>query len=558
MILAGSTPRTLLPALSRNVPALHEALVKVEPTYEAADFQAALALAKKLLGGTGTLYIFSDFQKSNWETAGELPAGLLCRLRPVTTEPVDNVALVGARLLPEEPVAGESAEVICTVFNCSPRPREETVRFQLAEFTQERQVKLPPFATADCAFNVTFPHDGSFAGKAWLEPDDLREDNTRYLAVRVHKTLQILFVSDADAGDQASAAFFVSRALVPSAQAAPGLNLIRRHGQDTDRGILETADLFILVPPATLTGEAVEIMTRRVQEGARFLAVVDGPTASGLMPAGLNPPFRLLRTVISEAGDALVPGPRKLFGESDAGDWSAARFRRHFQNEVLPGRKDDVVLSYADGSAAVTLSSVGKGAAVFANLPLTPDGGDFIGSPMFPATLHELLRALRRSSDAQAVTPGTAWVLETPTRSEGALSVLDPEGVAIESQMIASGRASRLALPAAKLPGIYSVKQGGAVVSVAAVNIDPRESDTRPIPLEQIKAATGAAVSVVRGEEDLLLAGKARPLWPQLAAAAAALLALEMILLALWRRVPARAGLVAEAEAPVSYERRRA
>ena len=41
---------------------------------------------------------------------------------------------------------------------------------------------------------------------------------------------------------------------------------------------------------------------------------------------------------------------------------------------------------------------------MFANLPLTPDGGDFIGSPMFPATLHELLRALRRSSEAREVT----------------------------------------------------------------------------------------------------------------------------------------------------------
>ena len=81
-----------MPALSRNLPALHDALVKAEPTYEAGDFQAALALAKRLLGGAGTLYVFSDFQKSNWEAAGELPAGILCRLRPVTTEPVNNVA----------------------------------------------------------------------------------------------------------------------------------------------------------------------------------------------------------------------------------------------------------------------------------------------------------------------------------------------------------------------------------------------------------------------------------------------------------------------------------
>lgn len=540
VILVGATPRTLLPALSRNLPALHEALVKAEPTFEAADFQAALALAKRLLGGPGTLYVFSDFQKSNWEAAGELPAGTVCRLRPVTTEPVWNVALTGARLMPEEPVAGETAELICSVFNCGPQPREETVRLQLGEFAQERRVKVPAFATTECAFSVSFPQTGSFTGKAWLEPDAFREDDTRYVAVRVHKALQILLVSDADAGDTGSAAFFISRALVPSAQAAPGLNLVRRHGQDTDRGILETADLFVLVAPAALTGEAVEIMTRRVQEGARFLAVLDGPTAPGLMPPGLNAPFQLLRTVASDSGDALAPGPRKLFGEADAGDWSAARFRRHYQNRVLDGRNGEVLLSYPDGSAAVTLSSVGKGAAVFVNLALTPDGGDFIGSPMFPATLHELLRALRRSSEAREVVPGAAWVLETPTQGEGALSVSGPDGASIDAQVIASGRSARLALPAARLPGVYSVKRGGAIMGAAAVNVDARESDTRPMPLEQIKAATGAAVTVVRGEEDLLLAGKARPLWPQLAAAAAVLLALEMVLLAVWRRVPPR------------------
>jgi hypothetical protein len=170
------------------------------------------------------------------------------------------------------------------------------------------------------------------------------------------------------------------------------------------------------------------------------------------------------------------------------------------------------------------------------DLPLTPDGGDFVGSPMFPATLHELLRMLRRSSDARQVTPGVAWVIEPATKDEGALTVFDPEGAPLEAQVMASGRISRLALPAAKLPGIYLVKQGGATVDAEAVNVDARESDTRPVPLEKLKAPTGAAVMVARDEEDLLLAGKPTPLWPQFAAAGAVLLALEMVLLAAWRR----------------------
>ncbi len=315
VILVGATPRTLLPALSPNFPALHEGLSKAEPTFEAADFQAALAIAKRLLSGPGTIYIFSDFQKSNWDDAGELPAGCVCRLRPVTTEPVDNVGLVGARLLPEEPVLGETAEAVCSVFNSSPRPREATVRLQLGDFTQERQVTVPAFAAVDCAFNVTFPQEGSFTGKAWLDPDDLREDDTRYLRVKVHRSLQVLLLSDTDTGDNRSAAFFVSHALVPSPKAAPGLNIIRRHSQDTDRGVLETADVFILVAPATLTGEAVEVITRRVQEGCRFLAVLDGPAAPSLVPADFNPPFQLLRAIVSGKRRITQPGfPQTFFG----------------------------------------------------------------------------------------------------------------------------------------------------------------------------------------------------------------------------------------------------
>lgn len=70
VILEGATPRALLPALSRNIPALHEALVKSLPTFECGDPASALALAAKMLGGAGTIYVFSDFQKSNWERWG--------------------------------------------------------------------------------------------------------------------------------------------------------------------------------------------------------------------------------------------------------------------------------------------------------------------------------------------------------------------------------------------------------------------------------------------------------------------------------------------------------
>ncbi len=536
VILVGATPRPLLPALSRNLPALHDELVKSRPTFENGDPVAALALAKKMLGGAGTIWVFSDFQKSNWENVRELPAGVTCRLRPVTTAPIDNVAITAAHAEPAVPVVGEPVEVTCTVFNCTPRPREETVRLELGDFTRETRVALAPFGTADAGFNVVFPRAGSFSGKVSIEPDDFREDDIRHVAVRVSKVLQILLVSDADAADQRSAAFYISRALAPSPEAAPGLQVVRRYSQDTDRGILETADVFVLVAPAMLSGEAVEIISRRVNDGGRLIVFLDGPTSPALTFPSLRAPFQLLRTVQSDAGDPVIAGPRKLFAEAETGDYSALRFRRHYQNRVLDGRNGDVLLAYADGSAALTLSAAGSGTAVFANLPLTPDGGDFIGNPLFPAMLHELLRASRAGADERAVTPGTAWMLDLPTTGEGPVTVLDPDGNAVETKVISSGRITRVALPGARVPGAYTGKQADTVVASAVVNVDPRESDTRPIALASLKSGEGATVTVARGEEDLLSSGRTRPLWPQLAAVAAALLALEMLLLALWRR----------------------
>jgi len=535
IVVAGATPHALLPALSRNLPALHDELVKTIATHELGDPAAALALAQKLLGGSGTIYVFSDFQQSNWDTVKELPAGMVTRLRPITTGPIENVALTAIRLAPAEPVTGEATEVLCTVFNGTPRPRQETVRLELADLTHEARVTVAPFSSADAAFNVTFTKPGPVTGRATLPPDDLPDDNTRHLAATVQKALQVLLVSDADVNDQKSAAWFVGRGLAPSPAVAPGFTLVRRHSADADRGILETADVFVLVCPAQPSGEAIDIIQRRVNDGARFIAFLDGPTAAALMSPALAPPFRLVRAVTSEAGESLIAGPRKLFADSDSADFSTLRFRRHHQAETLAGRANDVLLAYPDGSPALTLSTVGKGSAVFANIPLTPDAGDLVGSPMFPAMLHELLRSLRRGIDERTVTPGRAWTLDAPTTGDTEVTISDPAGKPAEAKVVSSGRITRLSLPTARAPGAYTARQGERIVATAAVNIDPRESDTRPLAVESLKSGSGALVSVVHDEEDLLLAGKTRPLWPTLAAIAALFLALEMLLLAFWR-----------------------
>ncbi|HHY84974.1 MAG TPA: VWA domain-containing protein [Verrucomicrobia bacterium] len=171
VILAGARPRPLLPALSRNIPALHEELVKAKASFEAGDPALALTLAKQMLGGAGTVFVFSDFQRANWEKVGELPGGIVWKLRNVAEELMENVAITSTRLVPAQPVVGEPAEVVCTVFNCSSRPRQETVRIELGDITHSTGVSVPPFGSAEVAFNVTFPRPGPVWGRVSLQPD---------------------------------------------------------------------------------------------------------------------------------------------------------------------------------------------------------------------------------------------------------------------------------------------------------------------------------------------------------------------------------------------------
>lgn len=125
--------------------------------------------------------------------------------------------------------------------------------------------------------------------------------------------------------------------------------------------------------------------------------------------------------------------------------------------------------------------------------------------------------------------------MESPAKDAGDVVIADPQGARVDGKVVSSGRMLRIAMPPAQLPGIYLVKQGESVIGAGAVNADVLESDTRPIALEELKSGTGGAVSVVRDDEELLVAEKSRPLWPHLAAAAAIFLGLEMLLLALWK-----------------------
>jgi len=564
VVFIGAKPQAVLPALSRNLAVLHEGLAKAEATLERGDPAAAIALAERMLEGHGAVYVFSDFQRSNWASVDLTRyQGLSFFLRPVVAQGVDNVGITSLEKSPGEPIEGETIELTCTVFNSTAAKRKETVRLDLEGVTQTTAVELQPYSSGTAGFSFSLPTSGCFPGKVALERDDLNDDNTRYFKLRVRRALDVLVISDADRDDTTSGAFFVATALAPSEYASGGMRVLRRLSQEVDRGALETADAFFLVPPTRLNGETTDIIARRVSDGAHLVCFLDGATApetigalTGASKGVIAPPYQLLRPLSTEQlggepfGTAQTTGgPLKLFNTPDQGDLKGLRFLRRYVTETVASRKEEVLIQFTDGSAALSMSPAGRGTAVFANFSTAPDGSNLAGSPLFPPLLHELMRALRRVSDTDVNTPGRECTIDVPGAEPSAgpdkpYTVLDPEAKPLQATVLTRGRTVRLALPAVHLSGLYPVRSDRTLVDFGVVNVHPDETDTRQMNVTDLVDEHGSqnvSVTLLNSEGDILNAGRPRALWPLLIAIAALFFAAEMMLLAVWRHVPQRA-----------------
>ncbi len=558
VVLIGARPHCLLPALSRNLPALHEGLAQSTATCEGGDPVAALAEAERLLGGRGTVYVFSDMQRGNWGAVDfARHPGLDVIVRQVGEAPADNVGITGLECSPQHPVAGETVEIACSLFNASSSVCRRRVSLELGGGVRHADAELLPYSSGSVRFSFAHPHPDLLAGTVAIERDGLGEDDRRHLALQVRDRLAVLLLSDGDPQRSTAGAFFVRHALAPSRRGAAGIAVTCRGGQAADRHSLETADAFVLVPPLMLGGEVVEVLARRIDEGADLICFLDGPGArpllsmlAGASDGGVRPPFTLgepVRTVLPLAEPERHRGPLRIFHGRDQGDLAGLRTTRHLLTSIDAERAHEVFLHHADGAAALTIGPAGRGRAAFFNLPVTPDGGTIPGSPLFPALLHETLRSMRRGDDAGTHVPGRDWSIDVVDAGTGSLQVLAPDGATVPATVVSRGRAVRLAMPPVGAPGLYPVRAGEQRVGVGVVNVDPVETDTRPVAVSSLldTATAGARVRVVDEGGDLVDAARPRVLWPQLLIIAAACLAAEMLVLALWRRRPPGARVVA-------------
>ena len=136
------------------------------------DPGAALALAQKILNGAGTIHVFSDFQKSNWEPIHELPAGVAAACSPVTTRPWTTWPSPPPAWFPPRRSRANRWRS-SALFSTARPPARGNGAAGNGRIHPRNPSDGAAFGTAEAVFKLPFPGRGPVAGKLSLPPDDL-------------------------------------------------------------------------------------------------------------------------------------------------------------------------------------------------------------------------------------------------------------------------------------------------------------------------------------------------------------------------------------------------
>lgn len=532
VILAGSTPRAVFPAMGGNIGYLQGEVRRARLTSEVLDPEAALRLALRLLNGQEgrkEICIVSDFQASNWRgVTPRLPPDVGLTGVSTARGEAPNAAILRVQVDPARPLPGEEATILCEVANFSGAPQRKTVVLAVESARTSREAVLPPWSRATVLFKQRIASTSPFTVSATLAEDHFPGDDRRWALVEPTDLLRVGLVSFG-------------------------------HGEGTATAWARGCRALSWARPELLTPEAFAKPEARCD--VLMLAGWDGaePTrVRGLLEQGIpviwypaiGMPLSRLRPVLTNAAPAADAGPVivwqdkpegfrlkvaapehplfRAFAAGEYGDPARGRVRGRFA--VLPDQlpTGEPLLVYDDGTPALWMCR-GPLPLMIWSIPLDKGLSSVQNQGEFVPFLGELLLEMRRGlpgtlSAAQERIPGQmlTWQPGLEVRTDE-VRLKDPDGAELpfHSKETAGGA---LLSDRLERPGVYEWAVGERTLSREVVNFPAAESDLRTLAGAEIKglgALTAASGRAVREWQ----AGIS--LWPRLLWIALALLLCE-------------------------------
>jgi len=596
MVYATARPSAALPGLTANPEALRGEVMSFEPGYERADLAGALALAGRMLAdrpGARRLVVVSDLQAGNWADVldtlskpSPLPAGTEVTVLEPGHRSAKNLALHGAWVSPRAPRVGRPTGLGVRVTNHSDSPQSSTVRLRVdGREKGSRSLTVEPRQTREVGFTAELGGPGDHRVVFTLPGDGFPADDRCYLVARAVGRVPVVVVSDDDTDAPGVGGYYLVRALTPYGDSRDRYEVRRVVSGELSRAKLdEAAAVFVEGTGAVSPGRILNLYHYMRAGGGVVYFLGDGEVSENLevldrlAPDGVLPWFPVaLRD--HTAGDepwTIAWGDwgatlLRRFDEAGRDALAQIRVRRAWIGGEID-RRAHTLLRYTDGTPALVWRGVGAGRLVLMNVSPEATHSDLGKHGVFVALMQGLADEMNDAEKPSRenvvgrvvsftptvpVDPGgpTPVVLHPDGKTRvdaefllsdtgdiggaGGARVFGPvrgaQGPALDSFRSGAG----VVIDAPDAPGFYTVKQGDAVLGVAAVNLDPRESDLRRVGADELQSALSAGVvkaGVPNANSPAGLGAHGRAVWGWLVLVAMGLFGIEMGLQGYWQR----------------------
>lgn len=552
LIRVDHSPSSAFTAWSTNKAAALNFLDGSSPPLTSADFPTANKLAASLVKDAKNppdIYYFSDFQRQDWSDVGfdSLPEGSRLYFVSATQNPErSNRAINSLGLGSGAVIAGGEAELKIRVANHSPAPWSGKIEAGFGPaHLREKTTTLGPWSEGDVVFSVPVPSGGLLKLTASLPKDDLPADDGHHLVVQVSEREEVILLTGGEDDETASAPLlFLTTAVDPYG----GEKGIYRAKQLLPKALnpaaLAASSRMIASRLPLLNDEQAGTLVTYLRGGGGMILFLDGPADTANLRnigdlIGEQLPLRP-----TEKLDSLnLPGGTMRVASGDF----RSRFLRLFEGvrrqnlahlefydlyHAAATGTGKILLKYADGTPALTESSVGLGTLLICNFSAAETSSNLARQRLFPAWIHEMLLQLSESGTA-AREPfrigdsisGEAWASEALGRE-----LVSPDGKTPRTRTDTLGERLRIGFTATA-PGFYFLPGGSSRDLLAfAVNTDPDQSDLRamdPTILPDRAGTTLHEASFLGATSDYEALLRGRPIFHWFIFAALAFLLLE-------------------------------
>ncbi len=396
--------------------------------------------------------------------------------------------------------------------NAQPKPADITLRSDDKDLWVG-SVDLVEGTIADKVIRHAFDQPGHMPVEVLLEADALAEDDIRYLSTDIRRQVRALIVDGAPSGvPKEDEIFYLERALAAGAADQPPPRVIT--ADDLVRTDLSAFDVVILAGVASFGRAEGARLVEFVKKGGGLMITASEDLDTELYNAELGPilprSFRGLKItdvdlgssgVVTLAKPALEHPVMRIFqGDSQRGLLST-RTRGYLLFQPGGERPFDVLVEHEDGQPALIESRAAQGRIVILTTSIDRDLSDLPIRPAFLPLMRQLLLRLGNAlsePDTRRTLVGEPRQLKVPS-SATRLVVTSPAGkeTAWERTEL---QTSKVLFKGTQVPGHYEVEVAfaGPLEPLAserfAVNVESRESDLRPMPLEE-------ALAVLQGSE---------------------------------------------------------